>query len=292
MNYLIFTKNALLGQIRNPCPPVAFVRLPRKTLASGQAPGDGRRAQSTIRNVIVCLTVIGMAILSGCATMPGMAGKASAPPPVGDIQGSQSEVYPLSEPSEGSLWADTGSTKLFVDMRAREVGDLVTVQISETPSAKLDANTKTSRDSSIEAGITDLLGYLKALETDKGRKHGGMTSRFDRTSMFKANFKPSFDGKGTSDRSANVVASITARVVQVLPNGNLRISGHREVKVNNETEYITISGIIRPEDIQQNNVIQSTYIADARVEYAGKGVLADKQRPGWLMRILDNVWPF
>jgi flagellar L-ring protein precursor FlgH len=221
-----------------------------------------------------------MASLSGCATI---AGKASAPPPVGDIQGSQSEVYPLPEPSEGSLWADGSSTRLFGDLRAREVGDLVTVEISETPSAKLDANTKTSRDSSIEAGLTDLLGYMKALE-EKNK-------RIDRTSLFKANFKPSFDGKGSSDRSANVVASITARVVQVLPNGNLRISGKREVRVNNETQYITISGIIRPEDIQQNNVIQSTYIADARVEYSGKGVLADKQRPGWLMRILDHVWP-
>jgi flagellar L-ring protein precursor FlgH len=267
MNYLVFTKNTLLSQMRNP--------------------------QSAIRNpiaVLICIAVAGITVLSGCVTtMPGMA---PAPPPVGDIQGSQLEVYPLPEPSEGSLWADSGSTRLFVDTRAREVGDLVTVQISETPSAKLDANTKTSRDSSIEAGIGDLLGYLKAIEAEKSRKHGGSTSRFDRTSMFKANFKPSFDGKGSSDRSANVVASITARVVQVLPNANLRISGKREVRVNNETEYITISGIIRPEDIQQNNVIQSTYIADVRVEYAGKGVLADKQQPGWLMRILDHVWPF
>lgn len=239
--------------------------------------------------ILICIVVAGITILSGCAAI---AGKASVQPRVGDTQGSQLEVYPLPEPSEGSLWAGGGSTKLFGDLRAREVGDLVTVQISETPSAKLDANTKTSRDSSIEAGIGDLLGYLKAIEAEKGRKHGGSTSRFDRTSMFKANFKPSFDGKGSSDRSGTVVASITARVVQVLPNGNLRISGKREVRVNNETQYITISGIIRPEDIQQNNVIQSTYIADARVEYTGKGVLADRQRPGWLMRILDRVWPF
>jgi len=239
--------------------------------------------------ILICIAVAGITILSGCSTI---AGKTSVQPLVGDTQGSQLEVYPLPEPSEGSLWAGGASTKLFGDLRAREVGDLVTIQISETPSAKLDANTKTSRDSSIEAGINDLLGYLKSIEADKGRKHGGMTSRFDRTSMFKANFKPSFDGKGTSDRSGTVVASITARVVQVLPNGNLRISGKREVKVNNETQYITISGIIRPEDIQQNNVIQSTYIADARVEYTGEGVIADKQRPGWLMRILDRVWPF
>lgn len=266
MNYLIFTKNTLLGQIRN---PYCF---------QGVSPESAFRIPIAI---MVCVAVIGMVSLSGCATMPG---KASVPPPAGDIQGTQLVIYPLPEPSEGSLWADSGSTRLFVDMRAREVGDLVTVEISETPSAKLDANTKTSRDSSIEAGLTDLLGYMQTLEENN--------KRLDRTSLFKANFKPSFDGKGSSDRSGTVIASITARVVQVLPNGNLRISGKREVRVNNETQYITISGIIRPEDIQQNNVIQSTYIADARVEYAGKGVIADKQRPGWLMRILDHVWPF
>ncbi|MBW1739628.1 MAG: flagellar basal body L-ring protein FlgH [Deltaproteobacteria bacterium] len=242
---------------------------------------------------IVCLAVIGMASLAGCTTMAGKASVQAPQAPGGDIQGSQLNTYALPEPSEGSLWVDSGNTKLFVDMRAMAVGDLVTVTISETPSAKLDANTKTSRDSSIEAGLTDLLGYMKALE-EKNKKGipGGSTSRFDRTSMFKANFKPSFSGKGSSDRSGTVVASITAQVYQVLPNGNLRISGKREIKVNNETQYITISGIIRPEDIDPANVIESTYIADARIEYSGKGVIADKQRPGWLMRILDHVWPF
>jgi flagellar L-ring protein precursor FlgH len=251
MNRLVFTKNALWGQIRN-------------TMA-----------------ILICIAVAGITILSGCATT---AGKAPVQATGGDIQGPRLEAYPLPEPSEGSLWVDSGSTKLFVDMRAREVGDLVTVEISETPTAKLDANTKTSRDSSIEAGIEGLLGYMKALE-EKNK-------RLDRKNMFKANFKPSFTGKGSSDRSGKVLASITARVVQVLPNGNLCISGKREIRVNNETQYITISGIIRPEDIEQANVIQSTYIADARVEYTGKGVIADKQRPGWLMRTVDHVWPF
>jgi flagellar L-ring protein precursor FlgH len=219
--------------------------------------------------------------------------KASIQDPGGSAPIPVVEAYPTPERCEGSLWAGTGSTRLFVDMKAREIGDLVTVTISETPTGKLDANTKTSRDSSIEAGITDLLGYMQALEAkNKMGVPGTSTSRLDRTSMFTASFKPSFDGKGSSDRSGNVVASITARVVQVLPNGNLGISGKREIMVNNETQFITISGIIRPEDISEDNVIQSTYVADARIEYSGKGVIADKQKPGWLMRVLDNVWPF
>ena len=264
MNSLVFIENTLPGKIRNPQSLPAVSDAICNSIA-----------------LLVCFALAAITFLSGCATPPG---KASVQAPSSDICGSQLENYPLPEPSEGSLWADSGSTKLFVDLRAREVGDLVTVQISETQSGKLDANTKTSRDSSIEAGITDLLGYMKRLE----EKHNTL----DRTSLFNANFKPSFDGKGSSDRSGSVVASITARVVRVLPNGNLYISGKREVRVNNETQYITVAGIIRPEDIGQDNVIQSTYIADARVEYTGKGVIADKQRPGWLMRILDHVWPF
>ena len=264
MNSLNFIENTLQGQIRS--------------LQSLPAVPDAIR---NFIGLLICIALGSITFLSGCVTTPG---KASALAPSSDIRGSQLENYPLPEPSEGSLWADSGSTKLFVDLRAREVGDLVTVQISETQSGKLDANTKTSRDSSIEAGITDLLGYMKRLDEKK--------SSLDRKNLFTANFKPSFDGKGSSDRSGSVIASITARVVRVLPNGNLYISGKREVRVNNETQYITIAGIIRPEDIGQDNVIQSTYIADARVEYTGKGVIADKQRPGWLMRILDHVWPF
>lgn len=239
---------------------------------------------------MICLAAMGAAVLSGCAVLRP---RPTTQDPGGSVPTPVAEPYPIPEHNEGSLWSNTGSTKLFVDMKAREIGDLVTVTISETPSAKLDANTKTSRDSSIEAGITDLLGYMKALEAkNKMGVPDTSTSRFDRTKMFTANFTPSFDGKGSSDRSGSVVASITARVVQVLPNGHLRISGKREIMVNNETEFLTISGIIRPEDISEDNVIQSTYVADARIEYTGKGVIADKQKPGWLMRILDNAWPF
>ncbi len=239
--------------------------------------------------ILFCLATASLAILSACGTV---AQKSSTLTQNYDVHGPEFETLEPSVPSEGSLWAEAGSTRLFVDMRAREVGDLVTVRISERPTGKLYANTQTSRDSSIEAGITDLLGYLKGLEEKNKRADSTTTSRFDRTSMFKANFKPSFKGQGTNNRAGELDAYITARVVQVFANGNLRILGRQEIKVNNETQYISISGIIRPEDINTNNEVQSTYIADARIEYSGKGVISDKQRPGWLMRILDYVWPF
>ena len=85
---------------------------------------------------------------------------------------------------------------------------------------------------------------------------------------------------------------MSALVVKVLPNDNLYINGKREIKVNNETQYITLSGIVRPEDISPLNEISSTFVADAKITYSGIGPLADKQKPGWLGRIIDYVWPF
>ncbi|HDG98416.1 MAG TPA: flagellar basal body L-ring protein FlgH, partial [Desulfobacterales bacterium] len=115
---------------------------------------------------------------------------------------------------------------------------------------------------------------------------------FDNTTMFKASMSNSFDGSGSTSRDETMTASITARVVEVLPNGNLYIRGTRQIKVNNEVQYITLSGLIRPYDISPDNTVLSSYIADAKIEYTGKGAVSDKQRPGWLMRLLDYVWPF
>ena len=89
-----------------------------------------------------------------------------------------------------------------------------------------------------------------------------------------------------------MTAYLTARVVQVFPNGQMVVRGAREVQVNNETQYIFVQGVIRPEDVSSNNIILSTYIADARIELTGYGAVSDKQRPGWGTRVLDWVWPF
>ncbi len=227
-----------------------------------------------------CVLVVAITVLSGCVTPTQ---RKQLQVHAEDVRGHDFETLQAPVPEEGSLWSDAGSTKLFVDMRARQVGDLVTVRISEKPTGKLSAKTETSRDSSIAAGIPNLLGVMETY----GKNHS-----VDQDSMFKANFKPSFKGEGSNNRDGELDAYITARVVQVLGNGNLRILGRQEIKVNTETQHITISGIIRTEDIDTNNEIQSTYVADARIEYSGEGVIADKQRPGWLMRALDRVWPF
>ncbi len=232
------------------------------------------------------ITALSLILTSGCAFLiektPGEVAIEKAK------KLSQHRYYPdephkEAKPEAGSLWVEHNA-RLFTDMRARRLDDIVTVRISESPSGKLNATTNTSRRSSIEAGITDLLGYMKGLEAKN--------SRLDRTSLFNANFSPKFEGQGKITRDGEVTAYVTARVIRLFPNGNLYIKGKREIKVNNETQYITISGIIRPEDISPGNEISSTYIADARIEYSGKGVIAERQRPGWLARALDYIWPF
>ena len=101
-----------------------------------------------------------------------------------------------------------------------------------------------------------------------------------------------FQGSGATARKGELAASITARVTEVLPNGNLKILGKREIRVNNETQYLALTGIVRPRDISSENVVLSTYISDAKIVYTGTGVVNDPQSPGWLVRVLDTVWPF
>jgi flagellar L-ring protein precursor FlgH len=173
-------------------------------------------------------------------------------------------------------------------MKARKVGDIVTVRIVEDPEAELNANTKTSRSSSIDAAQLKFLGYMKAL----AEKNSRLAQDPGTDNLFSASLGTAFDGKGSSDRDGHVKAYITAVVEKVLFNGNLYINGQREVRVNNETQYITLSGVVRPKDITSSNEVSSTYVADARITYSGSGPVADKQRPGWLGRVVDYVWPF
>ncbi|RLA79841.1 MAG: hypothetical protein DRG33_03385 [Deltaproteobacteria bacterium] len=194
---------------------------------------------------------------------------------------------PPPEPrGEGSLWIDEGGRNhLFLDNKARWLNDLVTVKIVEVNQAKGEASTESGRESSVDASIDTFFGAPSHF----GLKHiwsGGFKPEL------KAGIESSFEGSGTTSRSMKILATITCRVVQVLPNGNLVIEGRREVKVNREREYIVLSGIVRPEDIAPDNTVLSTAVADARIEYSGSGVISDRQGPGILTRVLDLIWPF
>lgn len=180
-------------------------------------------------------------------------------------------------PTEGSLWNSSVSYSLYADVKARNVGDIVTINIVEAASASKNATTKTARNSDIDASWSGVLAKMS----------GDWVG-----SEVKSAYANNFNGQGETTRKSSLNAFITVRVIQVLPNANLVIQGSREVQVNNENQYINIQGVIRPEDISSSNVVLSTFVADAKIELNGQGVVSDKQRVPWLTRVLDWVWPF
>ncbi|MBW2096089.1 MAG: flagellar basal body L-ring protein FlgH [Deltaproteobacteria bacterium] len=242
--------------------------------------------KKSIRLGMIFLVAMAM---SACAGGKAMKQTGTMVPGVQAVKGEPAKAYSGKEyqaATEASLFRESSYYGFFQDLRAHKVGDLVTINIVETSKATKKADTKTARTSSIDAGISNLLGY----ETKMGS--WGVPHAFDNTAMFKASMGNKFDGSGSTSRDESMTASITAKVVQVLPNGNLFIEGTRKIRVNNETQNITLSGIIRPSDISPDNTVLSSYIADAKIDYTGSGPVSDKQRPGWLARILDVVWPF
>lgn len=184
---------------------------------------------------------------------------------------------------EGSLFnGANGYSLLFVGRTARHVGDIVTINIVESATASGQATTATDRTSSVGGNVEALFGFEKTLQNN------GVNP----SSVVSSNLNTAFEGSGATSRRNTLSATITAIVHEVFPNGNLYIQGVKEVVLNNERQHIVLSGIIRPEDIRPNNSINSDLIADVRIAYSGTGVIAEKQRPGWLGRVLDVVWPF
>lgn len=186
---------------------------------------------------------------------------------------------PQADYSSGSIW-QAHSNGLVDDFKARRRGDILTIVITETASASKQANTDTSRDSEVSAGIPNFLGLEDVI------------TFADLSKLINANVASTYKGAGTTSRKESLNATISAKVIDVLPNNNLLIEGRRNVQVNNEDQIIVVEGTVRPKDIGPDNVVNSIYIADARISYFGKGIISDRQKPGWLMNIVDKLWPF
>ncbi|MCP3941185.1 MAG: flagellar basal body L-ring protein FlgH [Desulfobacteraceae bacterium] len=230
--------------------------------------------------LIIFLFSLGM-LVTGCTFVGNQNRSGLALPPGGSIEPALPINYAASRREEGSLWTKN-ERYLFEDTRAKYVGDTVIVDIVENSTSKMDVNTESARKTSMTVGTptVNILGF----ETNLGGTAG--------TNLLSTDFSNTFSGEAASDRTGQVTASIAARVTETLPNGNLSIFGRRAMKVDNEVQYIVVSGIIRPQDISSTNRVQSTFLADSRIEYYGKGALADKQKPGWGTRLIDNLWPW
>ncbi len=187
--------------------------------------------------------------------------------------------------ADGAIWSQRDSyNRLFTDPRASQINDIVVVRIEENSTANQSAQTQLGKDSQISAQIDNLMGALKLFEE--------ANPNFDRKNLLGSVFKSDFDGGGKTSRAGKVIATVPAQIRTELPDGNLFIEGHRVILVNNEEAHFYVSGIIRPHDIDRNNSISSSLIADAQIEFTGRGVVTEKNRPGWGSRALDYIWPF
>lgn len=183
----------------------------------------------------------------------------------------------------GSLF-QAGSKGFFKDSRAAEIGDIVTVIVNETASAETEANTETNRTQTGTAGLSNLLN-LAGTFTESGFAPGT-------SNLLDTQSNRDFSGEGSTDREDKLEAKIAAVVTQKLPNGYLVIQGKREVMVNYEMQELSLQGIIRPADITPDNTINSEKIAEARISYAGKGLVDRAQEPSYGVQFFEQVSPF
>ena len=229
--------------------------------------------------VVVSMVLLLAVGTGGC----GMTRATQRPPaPVAVVQPVPPEKL---APRKGSIWQTSDRNTLFLDNKARNVGDIITVLVSERSEAAKKANTKLDRNNDNSFALSGLFDMSKLLNAtapagDQDRvalSQGGAAS----------NHK--FEGKADTDRESELLATVSCLVTEVLPNGNLRIEGRQDITVNHETQFIVLSGIIRPEDISPQNSVMSAKMADARIEYGGEGDVDSQQRPSWLNRFFSSV---
>jgi len=184
--------------------------------------------------------------------------------------------------SPTSLWR-SGSRAFFKDQRAARIGDILTVTVNITDKANFANETQRSRSSKEDSGITDFIG-AKTLGAQAQKVLPGRILTADSTA--------STDGKGSVNRQEALQTNVAAVVTQLLPNGNLVVEGKQEIRVNFEIRELVVAGIVRPEDIQSDNTIDSSKIAQARIAYGGRGQLTDVQQPRYGQQVMDVLLPF
>lgn len=227
-------------------------------------------ASSKCRARIAVLGAAAALLLGGCAPLPhrsvvGKAPPVEVPPP------------PPAVP-DGAIFqhAGYGSRPLFEDLRPRAPGDVLTVVFNEQVSASKTSQSNASRsgESTFAPSVAPQgLGRLGRYEMDLKASHD-------------------FSGGGGSRANNTFSGTITVTVVQVLPNGNLRVHGEKQIAINQGTEYIRFAGTVDPNTIAADNSVLSTRVADSRIEYVGDGYISEAQHMGWLQRVLLNIWPF
>ena len=224
--------------------------------------------EKTIIKLLCCmLTFI---LMSACAT-----------PKRGDPEFAPAMPQQVQAPTQyNAIYQPGTSLLLFEDIKARRIGDMITVFLQEQTDAEKSADTGTSKSTSTEIMDPIIFGNSPT--------HNG--NPIFRNSL---ESEHAFDGTGESSQSNSLSGSVTVSVVEVLANGNLRVQGEKWISINQGEEYIRLRGIVRPSDINADNTISSTRVANAQIQYSGDGVLNETNRMGWLARFFNGPWmPF
>ncbi|MGE0751041.1 MAG: flagellar basal body L-ring protein FlgH [Variibacter sp.] len=248
-----------------------------------------RHLKSVARPAVILLAG---GLLANCAAIDRLKG-VGEPPALSKVDNPTAQVgykpvqmpMPAPQPAvynPNSLWRN-GSRAFFKDQRAHQVGDILTVKVKITDKAKYENETLRSRTNKEDSGVSDFLGSKTIGNPSKAILPGRILT---------ADSTASSDGKGTIDRKEELSTNVAGVVTQVLPNGNLVIEGKQEVRVNFEIRELIVAGIVRPEDIESDNTIDSTKIAQARIAYGGRGQLTDIQQPRYGQQVLDVLLPF
>jgi flagellar L-ring protein FlgH len=241
--------------------------------------------------LVLVLSVVAATPLVSCSTFDRLANLGEQPP-LSSIENPTTQAgykpvhmpMPTPQPasySPNSLWRN-GSRAFFKDQRAHQVGDILTVIVNLNDKAVIANETQRSRKNEEDSGVSTLFGAQKypLMNTAVG------------TRIFTGDSNSSSDGKGSVNRSEALVTNVAGVVTQVLPNGNLVVEGKQEVRVNFEIRELIVAGIVRPEDIQSDNTIDSSKIAEARIAYGGRGQITDVQQPRYGQQALDILLPF
>jgi flagellar L-ring protein precursor FlgH len=217
--------------------------------------------------------LLSVVVLQACATAPPAA-------QAGDDYRGSTVVYVPAPPPAGTIYNANGSFDLFMDLRARAVGDILTVLLVERTDASKESSTSTAKGTDVDTGFPVIAG--RPVTSD------GVPILNNEISS-----DSSFDGQADSSQSNRLDGSITVTVAERLANGNLLVRGEKLITINQGEEYIRLEGIVRPVDIGPENTVPSTKVANAAISYTGRGALADANRPGWLARFFTSPWfPF
>ena len=220
-------------------------------------------------------------LLSGCATMQ---------PAPSDYRPAYPPVSTAPPQTSGGIYQAGYSMALFEDIKARRVGDTITIVLQERTQASKDAKTETSKENDITIANPTLLGSAPQFNAP-----GILPLASNRGNTLAAELSSGqeFKGEGSSSQGNSLTGNITVTVVDVLGNGNLVVRGEKWLTLNQGDEYIQISGIVRPIDVRTDNTVLSGQVADARITYSGKGMVADSNKMGWLSRFFASaIWPF